>query len=77
MHFKQPASTLQQENPGQEAVQPSMTCKSIDWYSEGETRVVRIGDVEVLIRLVARKGRRGRILVEAPAGAVFETVTNR
>jgi hypothetical protein len=47
------------------------TCKHIDWYSEGETRVVRVNGVEVRIRFVGRKGRRGRILVEAPAGAVF------
>lgn len=43
----------------------------IDWYGMGETRVVRVGEVEVRIRFVGRKGRRGRILVEAPAGAVF------
>ncbi|QDU28510.1 hypothetical protein ETAA8_36120 [Anatilimnocola aggregata] len=52
----------------------SPTCQNIDWYSEGETRVVRFDGVEMRIRFIGRKGRRGRILVEAPAGAVFQTV---
>jgi hypothetical protein len=57
--------------PGEPVKPPPST--HIDWYSEGETRIVRIDGVEVRIRFVGRKGRRGRILVEAPAGAVFET----
>lgn len=56
--------------PGGEVKSP--TSQSIDWYSEGETRVVRVDGVEVRIRFIGRRGRRGRILVEAPAGAVFE-----
>ncbi|WP_425613610.1 hypothetical protein NA78x_003445 [Anatilimnocola sp. NA78] len=50
------------------------TSQNIDWYSEGETRVVRVDGVEVRIRFIGRKGRRGRILVEAPAGAVFVAI---
>ena len=46
------------------------TC--VDWYSEGETRVVEVDGVRVVVRFVGRKGRRGRILIEAPAGAVFD-----
>ncbi|QDU28848.1 hypothetical protein ETAA8_39530 [Anatilimnocola aggregata] len=53
------------------------TSQCIDWYSEGETRVVRVDGVEVRIRFIGRKGRRGRILVEAPAGAVIELSTAR
>jgi hypothetical protein len=45
---------------------------SIDWYAIGQTRVVEIDGVRVSIRYVGRKGRRGRIVIEAPAGAVFE-----
>lgn len=43
----------------------------IDWYSEGETRVVEVHGVRVIVRFVGRKRRRGRIVIEAPAGAVF------
>jgi hypothetical protein len=43
----------------------------IDWYSEGETRVVEIGGVRITVRFVGRKGRRGRIKIQAPGGAVF------
>jgi hypothetical protein len=50
---------------------PTSTC--IDWYSEGETRVVEVDGVRVVVRFVGRKGRRGRIVIEAPAGAVFSS----
>jgi hypothetical protein len=50
---------------------PTSTC--IDWYSEGETRVVEVDGVRVVVRFVARKGRRGRIVIEAPAGALFKS----
>ncbi len=50
---------------------PSST--SIDWYSEGETRIVEVDGGRVVVRFVGRKGRRGRIVIEAPAGAVFHT----
>lgn len=43
----------------------------IDWYSEGEERTIEIGEVQVTVRFIGRKGRRGRISVVAPAGAVF------
>jgi hypothetical protein len=45
---------------------------SIDWYSEGESRTVAVDGVQVTVRFVGRKGRRGRIAIEAPAGAVFD-----
>jgi hypothetical protein len=51
--------------------QGSDSCQSIDWYHEGSARTVRIGDVEVTIRYVGRKGRRGRIAITAPNGASF------
>jgi hypothetical protein len=51
------------------AVAQTSTC--IDWYSEGETRVVEVDGVRVTVRFVGRKGRRGRILIQAPAGSVF------
>jgi hypothetical protein len=51
---------------------PTSTC--IDWYSEGETRIVEVDGVRVVVRFVGRKGRRGRIVIEAPAGAVFSSL---
>jgi hypothetical protein len=52
--------------PGQP---PISTC--IDWYAEGQSRTVECGGVRMTVRFVGRKGRRGRIVIEAPAGAVF------
>jgi hypothetical protein len=49
------------------------TCQSIDWYGEGQTRVVQFGDVRITVRFLGRHGRRGRILIEAPPGAVFSS----
>lgn len=48
-----------------------LTSSSIDWYAEGETRVVEVDGVRVTIRFVGRKGRRARIAITAAAGAVF------
>jgi hypothetical protein len=46
-------------------------CKSIEWYSEGETRIVDVDGVQISIRFVGRRGRRGRIAITAPPGALF------
>jgi hypothetical protein len=51
---------------------PAEASQSIEWYSESQSRVVEIGDVQVTIRCVGRKGRRARISITAPAGAVFQ-----
>jgi hypothetical protein len=51
---------------------PAEASHCIDWYAEGESRVVEIGDVQVTIHCVGRKGRRARISITAPAGAVFQ-----
>ena len=48
---------------------------SIEWYAEGETRVVECGAVRVVVRFIGRKGRRGRIAITAPGGAVFWAVS--
>jgi hypothetical protein len=47
------------------------TSRLIDWFSEGETCVVEVDNVRVMVRFVGRRGRRGRIVIEAPAGAVL------
>lgn len=52
---------------------PAETSQSIEWYAEGEERVVDVGGIRIAVRLVARKGRRGRIAITAPPGAAFET----
>jgi len=48
---------------------------SIEWYAEGQGRVVEVDGMRVTIRYVCRKGRRARIAIEAPAGAVFRCAT--
>ncbi len=62
---KEPEPTNVRQNPP--------TCKSIDWYSEGESRVVEIEGVRVMIHYIGRKGRQSRIAITAPAGAVFDS----
>jgi hypothetical protein len=45
----------------------------IDWYSEGESRVVEVDGVCIEVRYVGRKSRRGRIAITAPPGAAFRS----
>jgi hypothetical protein len=47
------------------------SCRSIDWYSEGQARVIDVNGVRVTVRFVGRRGRRARIAITAPPGAVF------
>jgi hypothetical protein len=56
---------------GERMAAETPTSRLIDWFSEGETRVVEVDGVRVSVRFVGRKGRRGRIVIEAPAGAIF------
>ncbi|MFZ1936438.1 MAG: hypothetical protein WCB27_06760 [Thermoguttaceae bacterium] len=51
---------------------PAEASQCIDWYAEGQSRVVAIGAVQVIVRCVGRKGRKARIAIVAPAGAVFQ-----
>ena len=53
---------------------PGETSQSVDWYHEGEERVVEAGGVQVVVRFVGRKGRRGRIAITAPACATFQSL---
>ena len=52
---------------------PAEASQSIDWYAEGEERIVEVGGMRVVVRFVGRKGRRGRIAITAPPGAAFRT----
>jgi hypothetical protein len=62
------------EPPPLLASTPKQSSRSTDWYSEGQGCVVRIGNEYVVFKVLARKGRRARVLIEAPAGAEFETL---
>jgi hypothetical protein len=46
-------------------------CRCIDWYAEGESKTLVLPGVRVIVRYVGRKGRRARICITAPAGALF------
>ena len=48
-----------------------LTTQSIDWYAEGESRIIVSDGVRVTVRFIGRKGRRGRIMISAPPGATF------
>ena len=50
---------------------PAETSQSIEWYAEGEERIVDVCGIRIAVRLVARNGRRGRIAITAPPGAAF------
>jgi hypothetical protein len=55
--------------PPPERIESFSRC--IDWYAEGETRVIEVDGVKIMVRFVGRHGRRARIAITAPPGAVF------
>ena len=57
----------------QQSEPEQLNSTSIDWYAEGETRVLEVDGIRVTIRFVGRKGRRARIAIIGPAGAVFRS----
>jgi hypothetical protein len=56
--------------------EPAKTSQCIDWYAEGESRIVEVDGVRLVVRFVGRKGRRGRIAIQAPPGAAFTSESN-
>jgi hypothetical protein len=66
-----PDQTAEGSKPSVATAAPAPTCCCIDWFHEGEARVVEISGIRVVVRFVGRNGRRGRIAIEAPPGAVF------
>lgn len=54
-----------------ERSQTEPVSQTYDWYAEGETRTVEVGGISIVVKFVGRKGRRARICIVAPAGAVF------
>jgi hypothetical protein len=61
-----------QPNENQNGSPDNGKCRSLDWYSQGQSRTVHVAGVLMTVRLIGRKGRRSRIAIEAPAGAVFQ-----
>lgn len=55
----------------------SRVCQSIEWYSEGEMRIVDVDGVKITVRFVCRRGRRGRISITAPPGTRFSAPVDR
>lgn len=49
-------------------------CRSIEWYHEGQTRIVEANGMRIEVRFVGRKGRRARIAIVAPLGAAFQAI---
>ena len=43
----------------------------IDWFAEGQSVAVEFGGVVMSVHYISRKGRRARIAVTGPAGALF------
>jgi hypothetical protein len=70
MDDERPNQAAPQDLAGQDR-EPAKTSQCIDWYAEGESRIVEIDGVQMEVRYVGRKGRRSRIAVTAPSGAVF------
>jgi hypothetical protein len=64
---------LQNQQSAETGCRPSECSQSIDWYAEGESRVVDVGGVCMIVRFIGRKGRRGRIAIYAPPGASFRS----
>lgn len=59
------------ELPSEQPAVGACECRSIEWYADGQARVVDVGGVRVVVRFVGRKGRRARIAIIAPPGAAF------
>ena len=57
---------------GDQGLSPSVA-KSVEWYHEGDERTVEAGGIQITVRFVGRRGRRGRIAITAPPGATFQT----
>jgi len=43
----------------------------VGWYHPGQSRSIEFGGLQVTVRFVARKGRRGRIAITATVGNGF------
>ena len=46
----------------------------VEWYHEGQSRIVDVNGVRIEVRFIGRKGRRARIAIVTPPGAVFQAL---
>ena len=63
--------------PGPDSIQSAYEAgrsQSIEWYHEGQARLVELDGVRIHVRFVGRKGRRARIAIVAPPGTGFYVV---
>lgn len=51
----------------------SSESQCIEWYHQGQSRIVEIAGARIEVRFTGRKGRRARIAIIAPTGATFRT----
>jgi hypothetical protein len=64
---------MQNERTDNQAEPAAPRTSVTGWYHEGETMQVTCNGVTVTVRYVNRGGRRARIAITAPAGAVFQS----
>jgi hypothetical protein len=68
---------VQEHDKSGDAERPSGTRTSsqlIDWFAEGQTLAVEFAGNVMTIRYICRRGRRARIAIMGPAGAVFRAL---
>lgn len=53
------------ENLNVEHIEP---VELVDWFSQGESCSLQIGETSVVVRFIGRKGRRARISVSTTRG---------
>jgi len=61
-------------NHKQNGTLPPPASRSTEWYHEGEARTVEVNGLQITVRFVGCKGRRGRIAITAPPGASFSSL---
>jgi hypothetical protein len=62
------------ETTTHQGLPPAAVSLSVDWYHEGEGRIIESAGIQFTVRFVGRKGRRARIAIIAPAGAAFKAL---
>jgi hypothetical protein len=71
MDDERPSQVSPQDVAGRQEREPAKTSQCIDWYHEGESRIVEVDGVQMEVRYIGRNGRRSRIAITAPSGATF------
>lgn len=50
--------------------------RHVAWFHPGQLGTIEINGLQVSVKLIQRKGRRARIAIAAPAGAVFSATSD-